>query len=200
MLSSPKNPAPVANIPISMSKIRQILRLFDQGRSKLQIAEQTGISRNTLKKYLKQFSDSKLSFEEISALSDKDLEELFIKPPEQTVHEKLQTLFDLFPSLDKELKKKGMTRQLLWEQYRREYPDGLGISQFKHYFARWKAQNGPVMRMEHKAGDKLYVDFAGDKLTIVDPATGEVREVEVFVAILGASQLTYVEAVMTQQK
>jgi transposase len=200
VLSSLPNLTPVANNPISMSKIRQVLRLFDQGRSKLQIAEQTGISRNTLKKYLKQFTDSKLSFEEISALSDKDLEDLFVKPPERTVNEKLQTLFDLFPSLDKELKKKGMTRQLLWEQYRRGHPDGLGISQFKHYFARWKAQTGGVMRMEHKAGDKLYVDFAGDKLSIVDPATGEVREVEVFVAILGASQLTYVEAVMTQQK
>jgi transposase len=64
----------------------------------------------------------------------------------------------------------------------------------------WKAQTNPVMHMEHKVGDKMYVDFAGDKLCIVDKQTGEIQDVEVFVAILGASQYTYVEAVMTQQK
>ncbi|HEU4633119.1 MAG TPA: IS21 family transposase [Flavisolibacter sp.] len=183
-----------------MSKIRQILQLHSQGRSKLQIAIQTGISRNTLKKYLKEFTQSKLTFEEISELSDKDLEDLFVKPQERPINDKLQTLFNLFPSLDKELKKKGVTRRILWEQYRQNHPDGFGISQFKHYFALWKAQVNPVMRMEHKAGDKLYVDFAGDKLSIVDPLSGEIQQVEVFVAILGASQLTYVEAVMSQQK
>ncbi|WP_227990569.1 IS21 family transposase [Flavisolibacter ginsenosidimutans] len=183
-----------------MSKIRHILQLHHQGRSKLQIAAQTGIARNTLKKYLKQFTESKLTFHEISELSDKDLEELFVKPQEQPISEKLQTLFSLFPSIDKELKKKGMTRQLLWEQYKAVHPDGFGVSQFKHYYARWKAQVNPVMRMEHKAGDKLYVDFAGDKLSVVDPVSGEIKAVEVFVAILGASQLTYVEAVASQGK
>jgi transposase len=190
----------MANNPISMSKIRQILQLHSQGRSKLQIATQTGISRNTLKKYLKQFTESKLTFEEISTLSDKDLEDLFIKPPEKPLDKKLEALFSLFPLMDKELKKKGMTRRILWEQYRATHRDGLGVSQFKHYFALWKAQVNPVMHMEHKAGDKLYVDFAGDKLSIVDAASGEVQQVEVFVAILGASQLTYVEAVMSQGK
>jgi transposase len=89
---------------------------------------------------------------------------------------------------------------LLWEEYRKTHPDGYGLSQFKNYFAGWKAQVNPSMRIEHKAGDKMYVDFAGDKLSIVDKQTGEIQQVEVFVAILGASQLTYVEAVMTQQK
>lgn len=190
----------MANNPIRMSKIRQILQLHHLGRSKLAIAEQSGISRNTLKKYLKQFSESKLTFEEISELSDKDLEELFVKPSEKPTSEKLQTLFNLFPTIDKELKKKGMTRQLLWEQYKAAHPNGFGVSQFKHYYTQWKAQVNPVMRMEHKAGDKLYVDFAGDKLSVVDPTTGEIKDIEVFVAILGASQLTYVEAVMSQGK
>lgn len=183
-----------------MIKIRQILRLHCQGRSKVQIATQTGVSRNTLKKYLKEFTESKLTFEEINELNDKDLEDLFVKPEEKPVNEKLQKLFSLFPAMEKELKKKGVTRYMLWEQYRRDHPDGFGKSQFKHYFAQWKAQVNPTMRMEHKAGDKLYVDFAGDKLSIIDQQTGELQPVEVFVAILGASQLTYVEAVMTQQK
>lgn len=190
----------MANNPISMIKIRQILRLYTQGYSKLKIAEQTGIARNTLKKYIKEFDKAGLRFEEINELSDKDLEDLFVKQEEPPVNTKLQTLFNRFPAVEKALKQKGNTRYLLWEQYRKEHPNGYGVSQFKHYYAQWKAQVNPVMRMEHKAGDKLYVDFAGDKLGYVDPDTGELIPVEVFVAILGASQLTYVEAVMTQQK
>lgn len=188
------------NNPISMIKIRQILRLQSQGCSKLQIAAQTGTARNTLKKYIKEFIASGLSFDEINELSDKELEDLFVKPEDKPLNERLQALFNLFPAFDKELKKKGVTRLLLWEEYKRQYPDGVGKSQFKHYFSQWKAQVNPTMHMEHKAGDKLYVDFAGDKLSIIDEQTGEVKPVEVFVAILGASQLTYVEAVMTQQK
>ncbi|MDQ2752218.1 MAG: IS21 family transposase [Bacteroidota bacterium] len=190
----------MANKAISMIKIRQILRMHTQGYSKLQIAVQTSMSRNTLKKYIKEFTSSKLTFDEISSLSDKDLEDLFVKPGDKPVNEKLQTLFSLFPAIDKELKKKGVTRLILWEEYKRNYPDGFCKSQFKHYYAQWKAQVNPTMRMEHKVGDKMYVDFAGDKLFIVDQQSGEMQSVEVFVAILGASQLTYVEAVMTQQK
>jgi transposase len=190
----------MANNPVSMSKIRQILRLHSQGRSKLLIAKQTGVSRNTLKKYLKEFEQSGLSFNEVNELGDKDLEDLFVKPEEQPIIPKLQTLFNLFPAMDKELKRKGVTRLLLWEEYKLKHPDGYSKSQFKHYFAQWKAQVNPSMHIEHKAGDKLYVDFAGHKLNIIDKQTGEVQPVEVFVAILGASQLTYVEAVMTQQK
>jgi transposase len=190
----------MANKAISMIKIRQILRMHTQGYSKLQIAVQTSMSRNTLKKYIKEFTSSKLTFDEISSLGDKDLEDLFVKPGDKPVNEKLQILFSLFPAIDKELKKKGVTRLILWEEYKRNYPDGFGKSQFKHYYAQWKAQVNPTMRMEHKVGDKMYVDFAGDKLFIVDQQSGEMQSVEVFVAILGASQLTYVEAVMTQQK
>lgn len=190
----------MANNPIGMNKIRHILRLHTQGRSKSLIAQQTGVARNTLKKYLKEFIASGLSFGEISELGDKDLEDLFIKQEEKPVNQKLQTLFTLFPSMDKELKRKGVTRLLLWEGYKTKHPDGVGRSQFNHYFALWKARVNPTMHMEHKVGDKLYVDFAGEKLTIVDKQTGEIQPVEVFVAILGASQLTYVEAVMSQQK
>lgn len=183
-----------------MIKIRQILRLQSQGCSKLQIAAQTGIARNTLKKYIKEFTASGLCFEEINELSDKELEDLFVKPEDRPLNERLQTLFSLFPAIEKELKRKGVTRELLWKEYKTNHPDGVGLSQFKHYFSQWKAQVNPTMHMEHKAGDKLYVDFAGDKLEIINEQTGEVKPVEVFVAILGASQLTYVEAVMTQQK
>lgn len=183
-----------------MNKIRQIFRLHSLGISKLKIAEQTGVARNTIKKYIKEFTESKLSFLEINILCDKDLEDLFVKQESPPVNPKLASLFNLFPSMDKELKKRGVTRQMLWTEYKLTHTDGVGRSQFNFYFAKWKAQVNPTMRMEHKVGDKLYVDFAGDKLSIVDKQTGEIQEVEVFVAILGASQLTYAEAVMSQQK
>jgi len=195
-----QNPKLMPNNPISMIKIRQILRLHDQGRSKYQIAEQTGISRNTLKKYIKEFEESGLTFLEVSELSDKDLEELFTNQEGSLLSEKQHKLFSMFPAMDKELKKRGVTRQILWEGYKRIHPDGVGRSQFNHYFAQWKMQVNPTMRMEHKAGDKLYVDFAGEHLSVIDSLTGEVQYVEVFLAVLGASQLTYVEAVPTQQK
>ena len=190
----------MANNSINMNKIRQILRLHSLDISKLRIAEQTGVARNTIKKYINEFSHSGLTFLEINALCDKDLEDLFVKHESHPVNQKLETLFNLFPAMDKELKKKGVTRQLLWVEYKSNNTSGVGRSQFNYYFARWKAQVSPTMRMEHKVGDKLYVDFAGDKLSIVDKQTGEIQSVEIFVAILGASQLTYVEAVMSQQK
>ena len=174
----------MANNPIGMNKLRHILRLHTQGRSKSLIAQQTGVSRNTLKKYLKEFIASKLSFAEISELGDKDLEDLFVKQEDKPVNQKLLTLFTLFPAMDKELKRKGVTRALLWEGYKVTHPDGVGRSQFNHYFALWKAQVNPTMHIEHKAGDKLYVDFAGEKLSIVDKQTGEIQQVEVFVACL----------------
>jgi len=93
-----------------------------------------------------------------------------------------------------------MNRRILWEAYRKEFPDGFQYTQFCFYYNQWKARVNPTMHLDHKAGDKLYVDFAGEKLTITDKESGEIIEVEVFVAILGASQLTYVEAVLSQQK
>src|ERR1700743_521737 len=103
----------MANKTISMIKIRQILRLHCQGHSKLKIAMQTGIARNTLKKYLAAFVASGLNLQQIEALSDKDLDDLFVKPVEKPLSEKLQVLFSLFPTIDKELKKRGVTRTRL---------------------------------------------------------------------------------------
>jgi transposase len=190
----------MANRTITMSKIKHVLQLYFQGRSKQLIVQQTGVSRNTIKKYLKEYALSGLTGEEVLRLSEKELERLFIKPEEKLLSGVQQALFALFPGFDKELKKKGVTQQILWKRYREQYPEGVGRSQFNYYYHQWKQQSGVVMKMQHKAGDKLFVDYAGDKLSIVDKGTGEVQPVEVFVAILGASQLTYIEASFTQQK
>ncbi|MGN6478493.1 MAG: IS21 family transposase [Flavipsychrobacter sp.] len=190
----------MANTNISMSKIRQIIRLYTQGCSKLSIAARTGVSRNTAKKYIQAFADTRFTFEQINVLNDKELEDLFGKSNEKQPDPRLFDLQKRFAHIDKELKRKGTTRLMLWEDYRKEYPQGFQYTQFCFYYNQWKAQVNPVMHLEHKAGDKMFVDFAGDKLTIVDKDSGEVKEVEVFIAILGASQLTYIEAVVSQQK
>jgi transposase len=183
-----------------MSNIRHILRLHTQNQTMSEIMVQTGIPHKTLKKHINDFKASRLSFEDINELTDKDLEELFVKPEESLTSEKLKTLYALFPVIDKELKRKGVTSMLLFEEYKSKYPEGVGKSQFRWHFSQWKSRVSPSMRKEHKAGDKLYIDFAGEKLTLIDKQTNDKKQAEVFVAILGASQLTYVEAVMSQQK
>jgi len=171
-----------------------------QGRSTRFIAGQIDSSRNTVRKYLTAFKVSGFTFEEVNLLNDKELEDLFGKTRENHPSSRLQSMQRCFPYVDKELKKTGMNRQLLWEAYIKEFPDGYKYTQFCTYYSQWKARVNPTMHMDHKAGDKLYVDFAGEKLSYIERDTGEIIEVEVFVAILGASQLTYVEAVPTQQK
>jgi len=183
-----------------MLNIRHILRLYTQNQTMSEIIVQTGIHRSTLKKIIKDFKISELSFSEINELSDEDLEELFKKPIENLQSKRVKTLYSLFPEIDKELKRKGVTKSLLWEEYKSKYPDGVCKNAFFLHFSRWKTRKIPIMRQDHKAGDKLFIDFAGERLIIKDKETSKEKLVEVFVAVLGASQLTYVEAVMTQRK
>lgn len=190
----------MANKTIAMIQLRQILRLYSQGKNKLQIAILTGVSRNTVKRYLRKFDEGKYTYEAINNLADHELEILFGSEEKGSIsNTKLQVLHELFPELSKQLKRKGMSLIKLWEQYHRQYPDGYRRSQFCLHLNQYVRGTNPVMHLEHKAGDKTYIDFAGDKLFIVDPLTSEEKKVEVFAAILGCSQLTYVEAVPSQK-
>lgn len=182
-----------------MKKVRFIIRLYTEGVSKKTISEKSGCSRNTVKKYIRQFIALGMTFEELNKLSNTSLEELFKSEP-PSPGKKLETLKSYFPEMEKALKKKGITRELLWNKYISENPDGYRLSQFKEHYNRWRKQSSGVMHIEHKAGDKMYVDYTGDRLEVVDMDTGELRQVEVFVAVLGASQLTYVDASFSQKK
>lgn len=190
----------MANKKTDMSKIRQMLRLFTQGESKLKISELTGVSRNTLKKYLKIYTRLGLTPERIEHLSDHDLDQMFGENVLPEPSDKYKALEAFFPTMEKELKKRGVTRHILWERYIAMHPDGYKVSQFKYHYQHWLRRSKPVMHIEHAAGDKMYIDYAGEKLHIVDKDTGEITDVEVFISVLGASQLTYVEAVMSQSK
>jgi transposase len=189
----------MANKPIQMSKLRQVLKLHCQGQSKLHISKSTGLSRNTVKKYLNILAGLKTTWEEVSRLSDKDLDELFCKEPEEIADERVAALHIFFKENEKRLQQRGVTVLRLWELYKRDYVGGFSRTTFYHHYNLWRRRAKPSMHMQHKAGDKTFVDYTGEKLHILDELTGEIKPVEVFVAILGASQLTYVEAVESQK-
>jgi transposase len=190
----------MANKKLDMSKLRQILRLYNEGEKKLKISALTGVSRNTLKKYIKTYLSLDLTPELIVMISDRELDQLFGENIPKEPADKYKILEAFFPMVEKELKRRGVTRQTLWERYIALHPDGYRISQFKYYYRQWLRRSKPVMHIEHVAGDKMYIDYAGEKLHIVNKETGEMTEAEVFISILGASQLTYVEAVLSQRK
>jgi transposase len=119
-----------------------------------------------------------MTFDELNKLSDSELEKLFIKESSREPSERLAQLHAFFPKVDKELKRRGVTRQMLWEEYQKTHDDAFGFTQFCKYYKHWRNQVDSVMHIDHKAGDKVYVDYAGDKLYYVDPSTGEVLMAE----------------------
>ena len=188
----------MANKPICMSKVRQIIKLYSKGIGKKKIGERIGISKNTVKHYLDVFKTLKTTCEALLALTDFELNKAF-NPPQQTVlSNKLKELIDFFPIMEKELRKRGMTAGLQFKHYKRLYPQGYEASQFYHYYHQWSKKVNPSMHIEHKVGDKMYVDYAGVTLPYVDADTGEIKQAQVFVAILGWSQYAYVEATRSQ--
>jgi transposase len=189
----------MSNKQIEMKKIKKIFKLYSQGESKRSIAKQVGISRNTVDKYVSFFNRYKLTYEEVMKLSNEELHRLFLAR-EKEKPEKLKTLERYFPYFDKELKKTGVTQELLWREYKQKHPDGYMLSQFGYWYGEWRRVISPVMHFNYKAGDKLFVDFTGKKLPIVDLSTGEVKELEVLVCVLGSSHYTYVEACDSQKK
>ena len=190
----------MANKKIDMSKLRQMLRLHSQGESKLKISHLTGVSRNTLKKYLKIYSCLRLSIDKVEEMNDRELDSIFGENLLPLPSSRYQTLEDYFPNVEKELKKRGVTRQQLWAAYIAKHPDGYKVSQFKNHYHQWLKRSKPVMHINHIAGDKMYIDYAGEKLHIIDEHTGAITDVEVFISVLGASQLTYIEATGSQCK
>lgn len=189
----------MANTPITMSKLRQALKQYSQGKKKLQISTATGLSRTTVKKYIAVLESLATTWEEISRLSDKDLDDLFCKEPPEVLDARLMVLHAFFAKHDKDLRQRGMTRGRLYAQYARDNEAGFKVTSFYKHYRLWKRRAAPSMHIEHTPGDKVFVDFTGEKLSAVDTDTGEIVSVEVFVAILGASQMTYVEAVVSQK-
>jgi transposase len=184
---------------LNMNVIKQIIRLSQNGESKQGISNTLKISRNTVKKYLHLIQVNGFQAEKLLLMDDKQVENLFTLPDEP-IPARYDHLAALFPTYEKELKRTGVNRWVLWEEYILKYPEGYGYSQFCYHLQQYFKHKNVTMHFEHIAGDKLYVDFTGKKLSVVDRQTGEVKEVEIFVATLGCSQLTYVEALPSQKK
>lgn len=190
----------MANKRINMLEIKQLIQLKLKGISNREISRRLSINRKTVDQYNKQFKALNLTFVELSQYSEVDLHELFFKPSAKPNKKKYQRLKHLFPDLERDSKAIGATFLELWKHYKQIYPDGYGYTQFKKYFIEWKKKPEVSMHMEHTLGDKLFVDYAGKKLKIVDKETSEAKKVDVFVAVLGGSQYAYVEATYTQQQ
>lgn len=180
-----------------MRKIREVLRLKSiPGTSKRTIAKSCNIGRASVDEYLRRAKLAGLSWPLPEGLDDEQIETLLFPP-------KSDQKADPIPLPDwsyihKELHRKGVTRMLLWEEYKAANPTGLMYTRFCSRYLQWRGGQDPVMRQIHKAGEKLFIDYAGHTVPITDRQTGEVRFAEIFVTVLGAGSYTYCEATWTQ--
>lgn len=180
-----------------MRKIRETLRLhFDSRLGQRPIARCLNISRTTVGDYLHRAKMAGLGWPLPEDLSDQQLYNLLF-PPAAPVLTSDRPLPDC-SYLHTELKRKGVTLMLLWEEYQSEHPQGYRYSHFCELYRQWARKLKISMRQIHKAGEKLFVDYAGHTLPIVDPHTGEITEAQIFVAVLGASSYTFAEATLSQ--
>jgi transposase len=189
----------MAGETISMTKLKQIFLLRKQGVPLDRISKHVQTSRNTVKKYIRLAAQRGFTLDDLSAREDHELEKIFAEPT-YVSKDRYQHLEKLFPWIEKELLRTGVTRWILWGEYKSSYPDGYGYSHFCEYYKQWSESQHATMHFEHEPGDKMFIDFTGKKLSIVDENTGEIQELDVFVALLGYSQYTYVQALSSQKK
>ncbi len=183
---------------LSMRKIREVLRLlWDQRRSVREVAVSCDLARSTVKEYERRALDAGLSWP-LPDVDDGALEERLFAPAAAPAAAEVVPLPD-WDEVDRDLRRtKLTTRFVLWEEYRREHPDGYSYTRFCELFRTWRGRQDLSMRLTHVAGERLFVDYAGPTVSVVDASTGEIREAQIFVAVLGASSYTFAEATWTQ--
>ena len=178
-----------------MKKLKEIARLlFECNLGIRPIARACNISASTASTYVEKFKELGATYKEICEIDEDSLSDLVSPKAERT---SIKVLPD-FVHIAGELKKKGVTLQLLHEEYKRDNPDGYEKSQFYQLYHDWKKKADPVMHITHKAGEKMFVDFSGDRPHYQDPATGEMIGIELFVSVLGTSSYIFAYAVPGQ--
>jgi transposase len=178
-----------------MRKIREMVRLAATGLSPRQIAVSVDCALSTVQGCLRRIAAARLTWPLPESLDDVALEQQ-LYPRKVSV---LDTPLPDFAHVQRELARPGVTRQLLWEEYRDQHSAGLGYSAFCEHYRDWLAQHvDPVMRFEHLAGDKCFIDYAGHTASVIDRATGEIRQAQIFIATLGCSNYTFAEATESQ--
>lgn len=174
-----------------MRKIKECLRLFHEGRlSQNQIAKILSLSRSTVQDYVHRLGNSGLPWTELLSLPESDLERrLFKKKPEAKNRPEPDGAY-----IHAEMRRRGVTLQLLWDEYKREHADALGYTQFCERYHAFNNSLKVYLRQTHVGGERAYVDYSGFRPTVVDSTTGEARPVEIFVLCWGASHCLYAEA------
>jgi transposase len=182
---------------LSMRKIREVLRLKHEcNRSNRDIGHSCDIGSSTVSDYLQRARMAGLEWPLPDKLDDTALEDKLFPPA--TPRNSSRFIPD-FHEVHKELQsRKNVTLNLLWQEYKEQHPDGYQYSWFCHSYRDWAARLDVVMRHDHRAGEKLFVDYAGQTVEIVDSASGEVSKAQIFVAVLGAGSYTYAEATASQ--
>ena len=186
----------MARTRLSMRKIREALRLKASGLSYRAIARVCLIGKETVREYLGRAAEAGLTWPLPEGISEEELERRLFPDALDTSRKEAEPDWAL---VHRELRKKGVTRELLWEEYRLGTPRGYHYSQFCQRYRWWKKVLTPVLRMEHKAGEKMFVDYAGVTVPYTNRETGDAREAQVFVATLGASSSTFAEAQASQE-
>ena len=178
---------------LSMRKVREVLRQrYACGASERVIAQSLGIGRTAVGEYIRRAAVIGITWPVPDELDDTALERRLFAPAGYNPP-RSKPLPD-WAHVHAELRRRGVTLALLWQDYRGHYPDGYGYSRFCDLYGEWRRGVTATMRQTHAAGEKLFVDFAGDTMPVFDAITGEVRDTKIFVAVLGASNYTYAEA------
>ena len=182
-----------------MRKIREVLRLsHEAGLGQRGIAQALNLGLGTVSTYLKRARAAEIGWPLPEEMDERTLGRLLF--PSQPATGQRRFIEPDFPTVYQELKRKGVTKQLLWQEYRQQYPDeGYSYAQFCHRYRVWLGHQQRSMRQIHHAGEKLFVDYCGPTMPVVNPDTGEVRQAQVFVAVLGASNYTFACASWSQQ-
>src|SRR5664279_2845024 len=182
---------------VTMRKIRDVLRLTHAlGMSRRLVGEATGIGKTAVGEYVRRAAVAGLSWPIPDEIDDAELERRLFPPPD-TASSTSRTEPD-WSHNHAELKRRGVTLALLWQEYRAEHAQGYAYSWFCERYSDWRKRISPTMRQTHLAGEKLFVDWAGDTMPVFDPTTGEEHCARIFVAALGASNYTYAEARWTE--
>lgn len=177
-----------------MRKVKEILRLRHAcGLSERQIAESCNLSKGSVSNYLRRAEAVNLSWPLPEELDDTALEAKLFAARARAARPEPD-----WEEVHKERQRKGVTLLLLWQEYKAQHPTGYEYAAFTIHYRRWLGEQGVTMRQVHAAGEKLFVDYAGITLAITDPGSGEVRQGQVFVAVLGASNYTYTEVTESQ--
>lgn len=183
-----------------MNIIKQVLTGHKNGLSVRKMAEMYSMSPTTVQRYLTMASEDSLGVDSLLVLEDPELNHRFNGGNPAYCDERFEDFKKRLPHFEKELEKKHMSTSLLWEEYRKDVPNGYGLTQFRYHLKQNTAAVKPstVLKMLHQAAGKMYIDFAGDKLSYVDMETGEIITVETFAAVLPYSGYTFITCIPSQ--